>query len=76
MKPEQLLKHGTDFPYDNRDSFDNWWTVAALGVLADLSDRRGFIPDDVDDEIKTEIVDSLAEIIRLAEAMPTSEKAQ
>lgn len=67
------LKHGTKFPYNNRAPKD-WAERAALGVLADLGDRRGIkwalqdVEEDEDEEasIREEIVISLAEIIRRA----------
>lgn len=67
------LKHGEEFPYHERPPKD-WAERAALGVLADLCDRRGIkhalydveCSADEDDCIRVEIVTSLAEIIRRA----------
>lgn len=67
------LEHGTEFPYNNRPPTD-WAERAALGVLADLCDRRGikWALQDVEEDdcettgIRNEIVTSLAEIIRRA----------
>lgn len=72
------LAHGMRFPYDGSDKFwegseepdltGDWSHNAARGVLADLQDRRtinrGF--EDIDEEIRVEIVNSLASIIALA----------
>jgi hypothetical protein len=78
--PDISLKHGDRFPYDVPDSWEDgengetlfpaqdWAHRAARGVIADLSDRRdikrGF--EQVDEEIRAEIVTSLADIIRAA----------
>lgn len=73
------LAHGNKFPYDAPDgwweggtgtppSSVDWAHAAARGVIADLKDRhtikRGF--SDVDEEIRIELVNTLAEIIREA----------
>lgn len=76
------LEHGTEFPYNNRAPID-WAERAALGVLADLCDRRGikWALQEVDEDdlettgIRNEMVTSLAEIIRRArsaERLPDS----
>jgi hypothetical protein len=61
------LKHAKQWPYNGRQPVDTaeW---AALGVLHDLCDRRGIKHElhDTDDDIKEEIVTSLAAIIRSA----------
>lgn len=46
----------------------DWAHLAALAVIADLSDRKGIknALDSVEPDIKMEIVDSIAEIIRAA----------
>lgn len=61
------LKHGAEYPFNGRAPTDDA-ERAALGVLADLCDRRGIKHElqDTDDDIKEEIVTSLAAIIRLA----------
>jgi len=75
------LAHGQEFPYDATDewleSTDDepfganapWNVRAARGVIADLQDRRtikwGF--DEVDEETRAEIVESLAAIILAAQ---------
>lgn len=45
-----------------------WWNVAAKRIMDDLSDRRGIRQelDNVDDDIKKEILATHAEIIRQA----------
>lgn len=70
------LGHGARFPYDAPDGCEthslpppaDWAHAAARGVLADLRDRRdikrGF--ERVDEDVRKEIVESLAAIIRLA----------
>ena len=79
MDAEQTLKHGADFPYDATDAWWNdadappppptdWAHEAARGVLSDLRDRReikqGF--EGLDENARAEVVESLAEIIRVA----------
>lgn len=65
------LEQGERRPYNNRPPKD-WAERAALGVLADLCDRRGIKhalrPIEGDEDITEEIVTSLAAIIRLAYA--------
>jgi hypothetical protein len=67
MTAEQTLAHGLKHPYDDREATDAAHR-AALGVLADLTGRGGVGDelDSVDDDTRSEIVDSLAEIIRAA----------
>ena len=61
------LKHAKQWPYNGRQPKDQY-ELAALGVLADLCDRRGIKNElhDTDDDIKEEIVTSLAAIIQSA----------
>lgn len=63
------LNFGQEFPYHGRSAEDTA-ERAALGVLADLCDRKGIKHqlDDIDDDIRDEIVESLAAIIRTAYA--------
>lgn len=76
---EFRLKHGSRFPYDAPDGWwredgtqeplgGDWAVVAARAVLADLCDRRGVKQGlyDIDYEVRAEMVQSLADIIRLA----------
>jgi len=75
---EFYIDHGKKYPYDAPDSWwrgdetrifpppiDNAH-VAARGILANLQDRRkikqGFV--DIDEDVRIEIVESIAEIIR------------
>lgn len=77
------LEHGAKYPYDGGADFwedrtptpppaTDWAHAAARGVLADLLDRRGIkwaLDDEqIDFETRAEIVQSLAAIIRLANA--------
>lgn len=66
---EISLKIGNLYPYDGAmNGRPDWAVKAARGVIADLQDRRGTkkIFEKVDEDIRSEIVASLAEIIRLA----------
>lgn len=76
---EIRLEHGNEFPFD---ASDEWWSgdakepppardwphCAARGIIADLKDRRdikrGF--EEIDEDVRREIVDALADIIRTA----------
>lgn len=81
MIAKQRLKHGNDFPFDAPDAWwegdatnpqppKDWAHAAARGVVADLQDRRsikhGLERGNIDENIRTEIVETLAEIIREA----------
>jgi len=76
----KCLKLGNDFPYDAGRRFwdkgstpppppKDWAHAAARGVLADLQDRAGIKHklEEVDHATRSQIVKSLAEIIRLAQ---------
>jgi len=72
------LQRGAEYPYDAKDegaalSAADWAHAAARGILYDLTDRRGIKHGfrGVDQEVRAEIVGSLAEIIRRA-ALPAS----
>ncbi len=76
---DSALDQGYRFPYD---ATDDWWSdsgwspvppfdwahSAARGIIANLTDRRGIKNgfNDVDEEIRREIVETCAEIIRRA----------
>lgn len=69
------LEHGAKYPYDLDEGEDaqpepatDWAHAAARGVLADLLDRRGikWELEKVDQDVRVELTQSLAEIIRLA----------
>ena len=77
MGAQEAMKRGAEFPYDGGTEF--WDSDAsnppaakdkahatARGILADLSDRRGVrhVLDDVDHDVRAELTESLAEIIR------------
>jgi hypothetical protein len=61
------IKMGLEYPYNERDPVHNY-ELAALGILANLNDRRGIKQGfyGVDLDIREEIVTSLADIIREA----------
>lgn len=79
MTAKFAISHGNKFPYDAPDS---WWEKgkgnpfpdadyaekAARGILADLCDRRGIKQGfvDIDEEIRLQIVQNMAAIIRAA----------
>lgn len=67
MDATRALKYGLSYPYDEREPVDAAHR-AALGVLTELSGRSGIGAEleNVDDDIKVEIVDELSEIIREA----------
>lgn len=60
---------GNEYPYDNgevpSDGNTSWDVKAARGVMAELSDRFGGM-DDVDDDIRNEVIDAVAGIIKYA----------
>lgn len=77
--PDHDLSLGAMFPFEAPDAWwkegglpppaaADWAVAAARGVLANLQDRRsikqGFI--EIDEDVRTEIVASLAAIIRRA----------
>ncbi|WP_122423085.1 hypothetical protein [Pseudomonas viridiflava] len=76
MSAKTSLEMGEKFPYDDftDDNSDtpspavDWAHAAARGVLADLEGRRGVGQEleRVDDETRVELVQSVAEIIRVA----------
>lgn len=76
---KHTLERGAKYPYDAPDDWwegdgsappppTDWAHAAARGVLADLNDRGGIKHgfNNIDEEIRAEIVTSLAAIIRLA----------
>lgn len=78
MNAKQRIKHGNKFPLD---APDEWWNsdgnnaplatdkahATARGIIAELQDRRGIKQGflDLDEEVRRELVDKLAEIIRV-----------
>lgn len=70
MEINSNLIHGDKYPYDTNGEAGvppkDWAHRAARGVLANLSDRSGVgsALSDIDLDIKVEIVETLAEIIR------------
>lgn len=80
MTPKFSLEHGAEFPYDASDKWwdgdgsnppppKDWAHAAARGVISDLEGRRGIKNGfaDLDEDIRAEIVVTLADIIRLAQ---------
>lgn len=80
-EPAFLLKHGAEYPYDAPDSWWNqdgetreppppvdWAHRAARGILASMTDRCGIKHgfDDIDEDVRAEIVQAVAEVIRAA----------
>lgn len=82
MTPREIaartLKAGAENPYDAPDDFyagedtappaKDWAHAAARGVMHDLGDRRGikWHTENVAEDVRAELVQSLAEIIREA----------
>ena len=79
---QQTILRGEKYPYDETDYWNqhieeppqpaiSWQHLAARGVIADLTDRhtikRGF--ENVDEEIRKEIVGTLSDIIKEAHQM-------
>lgn len=73
------LTHGAKFPFDAPDAWwdgdasnppppTDWAHAAARGVVAELQGRAGIKHgfNDIDQEIRAEIVSRLADIIRVA----------
>jgi len=65
MDAKFSVKHGTEFPFNDRPPVDKAETTA-LAILADLGDRRGVGNEleGCDRDIKEEIVTTLAAIVR------------
>ena len=77
---QHRISGGNEFPYDAPDSWWNgdgktppppskdWAHTAARAVVRDLTDRRGIKHgfNDIDEDVRVELVQSLADIIRLA----------
>jgi len=75
------INHGNKYPYDAPDAWwkeggveqppepTDWAHRAARGILADMSDRRGIKRgfEDLPEDIRCEIVDTIAKIIRFAD---------
>jgi hypothetical protein len=78
-KALRKLEHGAAFPYDgdsdNPTPATDWAHAAARGVLANLLDRGGVgnALEDLDEELRDEIVSELSLIIRLAPSQPKGE---
>jgi len=68
VKANDAILHGQKYPYDRDRPNEDFAHVAARGIFADLTDRRGIKIElnRCDDDVRMEIVDAVAEIIRLA----------
>jgi hypothetical protein len=80
MNAEHALKCGEQYPYDAPDAWwhsssgdgrppaTDWAHAAARGVIADLNERRGIKIGfrSIDESVRAEIIQSLADIIRAA----------
>lgn len=76
------LKRGSEWPYDAPDLWrgdddapppaKDWAHAAARGILYDLSDRSGIKHgfSGIDEDVRKEIVEAIADIIRLAAPQP------
>ena len=76
----RLLAFGAEWPYDAPDAWRDadapgspppardWAHAAARGILASLEDRRGIKHelDDVDEDVRAEMVETFAGVIRAA----------
>lgn len=83
---KRALTRGDEFPYDDADYMadktpkptkpKDWAHRAARGVLADLTDRRGVRHEleAIDDDVRVELVASLADIIREAHVKATRDR--
>lgn len=63
--PKRLFKFGQEFPYHGQHATSQY-EVIALGILADLNDRRGIKGElqAVDMDVRTTIVKALAAIVK------------
>lgn len=66
------LEHGQQFPYAEEFAPTDAADKAALGILANLCDRRGVKQElrAVDDDVRQELLRDVAEIIRAAYGVP------
>lgn len=67
-RAKEAIRIGCKFPFDESGKPITWQRAAVLGILCDLTDRRGIKHgfNDLDDDIKNEIVDSLTKIVEEA----------
>jgi hypothetical protein len=81
---KQKIEFGKKFPFDffgddwkDATPATDWAHLAARAVMADLTDRRGIRQeiDQVDDDVKLEILNVLTTIIREAKNQWDSEEA-
>lgn len=71
--PQRDIRVGCEYPYHGKEPIDYAERVA-LGILRDLSDRRGIKHElaAVDETVRVDIVESMAAIIR-EETIPWEE---
>lgn len=88
MNATSSINLGNKYPFDASDSWWNstatiapppakdWAHSAARGVIADLKNRSGIKHgfNDIDEETRVEIVESIAEIIREASKYETTQR--
>ena len=81
------IEHGAEFPYDASDAWSEAYPnepappaidaahACARGILVDLKDRRdiGSVLESLDEEVRTDLVGAIAEIVRVAMARPPGE---
>jgi len=70
-RSRDMLRYGAERPYESEDNptpAPDWAHAAARGVMYDFSDRRGIRQafDSIDDDVRLEIVETMADIIREA----------
>lgn len=67
LRAEHDLDLGRKYPYHGKQPTD-WAEAAALAICASLCDRRGIKQEmrDTDQDVKEEIIESFAAIIRVA----------
>ena len=65
MSADYALMMGKECPYDDRTPV-SWDYLAAVAVISELRSRKGLDVcfDDIDSDVREEIVDSLAAVIR------------
>lgn len=73
MKDEHRdLARGVEYPYHGQKPKD-WAEAAAVGIMWDLNDRGGIKHEleNIDEEIRVEIIEHMAKIIRAAAPLPS-----
>ena len=86
MNAQSYISHGNRFPFDASNDWwhqtgnekppksKDWAHSAARGVIANLQDRQGIkfelVCEKIDEDLRVEIIESLAAIIRKAAGKP------